>query len=225
VGLLTPHEVIEQTLHCFKKDDIPMSSCEGFIRQMIGWREFVRGIYQNYSEKQDQSNFWKHERKLKDCWYQGNTGIAPLDDVIKKTLRYGYAHHIERLMVVGSLMLLLEVHPQEAHKWFMEMFVDSSDWVMGPNVFGMALFSDGGIFATKPYFCGSNYYRKMGASKEGDWQEGVDGLYWSFIEKHKTFFLKNPRLSMMARTVEKMSPEKKQKIYAAAKVLKQRLTK
>ena len=99
------------------------------------------------------SNFWNHQRKLKASWYSGETGIEPLDDVIKKVGRYAYAHHIERLMVVGSLMLLLEVQPHEAHRWFMEMFIDSSDWVMGPNVYGMAIFSDGGIFATKPYFC------------------------------------------------------------------------
>ena len=141
VGLLTPGEIVQQTLTIAKQKKISINSVEGFIRQLIGWREFIRGIYQNYSEKQDISNFWNHRRKLKDCWYDGTTGIEPLDDVIKKVNKYGYAHHIERLMVVGSLMLLLEVHPQEAHRWFMEMFIDSSDWVMGPNVYGMALFS------------------------------------------------------------------------------------
>lgn len=223
-GLLSPREVVSEVLKFAKSEKIPMNSTEGFIRQVIGWREFIRGIYQNFSEKQDSTNFWNHQRKLTAHWYKGTTGIAPLDHVIKKTQRLGYAHHIERLMVVGSLMLLLEVHPEQAHKWFMEMFIDSSDWVMGPNVYGMAIFSDGGIFATKPYFCGSNYYKKMGGYKSGDWQDAVDGLYWGFIEKHMAFFLKNPRLSMMARTVEKMSPEKKAKIYKAAQQLKDRIT-
>lgn len=223
-GLLTPQEVVQETLKFAKKKKIPMNSLEGFIRQVIGWREFVRGIYQNFSEKQDSSNFWNHQRGLTSHWYEGNTGIPPLDRVIKKTVKLGYAHHIERLMVIGSLMLLLEVHPKEAHRWFMEMFIDSSDWVMGPNVYGMALFSDGGIFATKPYFCGSNYYKKMGGYKDGDWQDGVDGLYWGFIEKNKAFFLKNPRMSMMVRTVEKMPADKKDRIYKAAEVLKARLT-
>lgn len=223
-GLLTPDEVVDVVLKYSKEHKVPMASCEGFIRQVIGWREFIRGIYQNLSEKQDQTNFWKHKRKLNQLWYSGNTGIPPLDNVIRKTVRYGYAHHIERLMVVGSLMLLLEVEPSEAHRWFMEMFIDSSDWVMGPNVYGMAIFSDGGIFATKPYFCGSNYYRKMGTYKTGEWQDGVDGLYWSFIEKHKDFFLKNPRLSMMARTVEKMPADKKKRIFTAAEKLKNKLT-
>lgn len=224
VGLLTPEQVVANAIKVAKKKKIPMNSCEGFIRQVIGWREFIRGIYQNFSERQEQSNFFRHERKLNGLWYSGKTGIAPLDDVIQKTLKFSYAHHIERLMVVGSLMLLLEIHPKEAHRWFMEMFIDSSDWVMGPNVYGMALFSDGGIFSTKPYICGSNYYKKLGGYKNGDWQEGVDGLYWSFLEKHKQFFLKNPRLAMMARAVEKMPSEKKKRLYRQADCLRERLT-
>ena len=227
-GLLTPNEVIEQTLDFAKKHKTPLGSAEGFIRQIIGWREFIRGIYQNFSEKQESSNFWKHEKKLSPHWYTGETGIPPLDATLKKVIRYGYCHHIERLMVLGSLMLLLEIHPQEAHRWFMEMFIDSSDWVMGPNVYGMALFSDGGIFATKPYFCGSNYYMKMGPFKKDknshSWTDGVDGLYWQFIDKHKAFFLKNPRLSMMARSVEKMNIERKKLIFTEADKLRKRLT-
>jgi deoxyribodipyrimidine photolyase-related protein len=227
-GLLTPDEVVEQTLIFAKKNKTPLGSVEGFIRQIIGWREFIRGIYQNFSEKQESSNFWKHEKKLTTHWYTGETGIPPLDATLKKVIRYGYCHHIERLMVLGSLMLLLEIHPQEAHRWFMEMFVDSSDWVMGPNVYGMALFSDGGIFATKPYFCGSNYYMKMGPFKKdknsSSWSDGVDGLYWQFIEKHKSFFLKNPRLSMMARSVEKMKADRKKIIFCEADKLRKKLT-
>ncbi len=142
----------------------------------------------------------------------------------KKVDKLGYAHHIERLMIVSNLMLLLEVDPKEVHRWFMEMFIDSSDWVMGPNVYGMGQFSDGGIFATKPYICGSNYYRKMGGFKKADWCDAVDGLYWSFIEKHKDFFLKNPRLSMMARTVEKMDKKRKTDIFKAAQQLRERVT-
>ncbi len=224
VGLLTPKQVISETLKFAEKHKTPMASLEGFIRQVIGWREFVRGIYQNFSEKQDKENFWGHKRKLSEAWYTGDTGVPQIDQTIQKVLRYGYCHHIERLMVIGNLMLLLQVDPREAHRWFMEMFVDSSDWVMGPNVYGMALFSDGGVFATKPYICGSNYWRKMSKAKPGDWCDGVDGLYWGFIENNKTFFSKNPRLSMMARTIEKMDPVRKKTIYAAAKDLTNRLT-
>jgi deoxyribodipyrimidine photolyase-related protein len=223
-GLLCPDEVIARALKIGKKKKVPMNSQEGFVRQVIGWREFVRGIYQNFSEKQDTANFWKHERGLTAHWYTATTGIPPLDDVISKTLKYGYAHHIERLMIVGSLMLLLEIRPQEAHRWFMEMYSDSSDWVMGPNVYGMALFSDGGIFATKPYICGSNYYRKMGGYKEGDWSLEVDALYWSFVDKQRAFMSRNPRLSMMVKTLDKMQPAKRAELFRAAERIRSRIS-
>lgn len=223
VGLLTPGEVIKTTLNYGAKNKIPLASLEGFIRQIIGWREFIRGIYQNYSEKQDEANFWNHKKKLSTKWYKGETGVPPLDQALTRVWKRGYLHHIERLMVVGSLMLLLEVDPKEAHRWFMEMFIDSSDWVMGPNVYGMALFSDGGIFATKPYFCGSNYYRKMGGFPEGEWCDGVDGLYWGFIKKHPEFFQKNPRLSMMARSADKIPKQRWQRIQKAAGALSKQL--
>lgn len=224
VGLLTPREVVARVLKQKEADSLPLNSVEGFVRQVIGWREFIRGIYQNFSEEQETKNFWKHTRRLSPHWWRGDSGIEPLDLMIQKTLRFGYAHHIERLMVAGSLMVLLEIDPREAHRWFMEMFVDSSDWVMGPNVYGMALFSDGGIFATKPYICGSNYYKKMGGFKAGDWQEGVDGLYWSFIDRNRSFFLKNPRLSMMAKTLDKMEASKKKRLFEAARALREKLT-
>ncbi len=234
-GLLTPQQVVDQVLDAGHRLKVPLNSLEGFVRQVIGWREFIRGIYQNFSETQEKSNFWGHHRRLSSLWYPPSgesegrdsshlTGIPPLDQVLQKSWRYGYAHHIERLMVVGNLHLLLGVEPQESHRWFMEMFVDSSDWVMGPNVYGMALFSDGGIFATKPYICGSNYYRKMGNYPAGPWQDGVDGLYWSFVERHRDFFGRNPRLSMMVRSLEKITAERKQRIFSAAEELRQKLS-
>ncbi len=222
-GLLTPKEVVEETLQYSQKSNVPLASLEGFIRQVIGWREFIRGIYQNFDDIQKARNFWNHTHKLSSLWYKGNTGIPPLDETIRRVLKRGYAHHIERLMVVGSLMLLLEVDPKEAHRWFMEMFIDSSDWVMGPNVYGMALFSDGGVFATKPYICGSNYLLKMGGYPKGEWCDAVDGLYWSFIRKHESFFLKNPRLSMIARLAQKISKSRWSKIIEASEDLKARL--
>jgi deoxyribodipyrimidine photolyase-related protein len=223
-GLLTPDEVIRAALSQAKKEDIPLASLEGFIRQVIGWREFIRGIYRHHSETQDRANFWGHSKKLSPLWYKANTGVPQLDLTLKKVLQYGYCHHIERLMVLGNLMLLLEVKPVTAHNWFMEMFIDSSDWVMGPNVYGMSLFSDGGIFATKPYICGSNYWRKMSKAKEDESSLGVDGLYWGFIEKHQDFFSRNPRLSMMASTAKKMDAQKKKNLRQAADRLRERLT-
>ena len=214
LGLLTPDEIVARVLQ--HADEIPLQSLEGFIRQVIGWREFVRGIYREYSERQDASNFWSHERELTAAWYEGTTGIPPLDDAICTAQRLGWTHHIPRLMVLGNLMTLCEIRPQSAHRWFMEMFVDSSEWVMGPNVYGMALFSDGGIFATKPYICGSNYLVKMSDYGKGAWCDVVDGLYWRFIEKHRDFFQGNPRLALMPRALDRLDSERKRRIFTAA---------
>jgi deoxyribodipyrimidine photolyase-related protein len=216
-GLLTPDEVIKEVINAWEKDtDIPHASVEGFIRQVMGWREFVRGVYQNFSEEQDKRNFFNHQRKLTHHWYDGTTGLPPVDDAIKKAQKYGYCHHIERLMILSNVMLLSELHPQEVHKWFMEMFIDSADWVMGPNVYGMGQFSDGGIFATKPYISGSHYILKMSDYKKGEWSEVWDGLFWRFIGKNKVFLSKNPRLNMMVKTLEKMEGNKKKRLLSLA---------
>jgi deoxyribodipyrimidine photolyase-related protein len=215
-GLLTPREVLDETLAWANKHKTPINSLEGFVRQILGWREFIRGIYQNFSEHQEERNFFNHKRSLSKHWWNGTTGIPPLDDAIKKAWRLGYCHHIERLMILSNMMLLCEIEPREAHRWFMEMFVDSSDWVMGPNVYGMGLFSDGGIFATKPYTCGSNYWLKMSDYSPGPWVEVVDGLYWSFIHKHKDYYSKNPRMKVMVSSLEKMDSARKSKIFRLA---------
>ena len=214
MGLLTPEEVIDKVMA--RADDVALPSLEGFVRQVIGWREFVRGIYRHFSEQQESTNFWSHERELTDAWYAGTTGIPPLDDTIKTAQRLGWTHHIPRLMVLGNLMTLCEIHPAVAHRWFMEMYVDSSEWVMGPNVFGMGLFSDGGIFATKPYICGSNYLRKMSDYPKGPWCDVVDGLYWRFIDKHREFFESNPRLALMPRALDRLDDARRDHIFEAA---------
>ena len=222
LGLLTPGDVIDRVVQ--RADDMPLQSVEGFIRQVIGWREFVRGIYREFSQKQEANNFWSHERSLTDAWYGGNTGILPLDDTIKTAQRLGWTHHIPRLMVVGNLMTLCEIRPAAAHRWFMEMYVDSSEWVMGPNVYGMGLFSDGGVFATKPYICGSNYLLKMSDYGKGPWCDIVDGLYWRFIKKHRAFFAGNPRLALMPRALDRLAAQRRDKIFEAAEEFLERHT-
>src|SRR6056300_1630956 len=216
LGLITPEFVIQKVLEFHKKNKIRMNSLEGYIRQVIGWREFMRGIYQSYSQEMETRNFFKQNRKMKNSWYEGNTGLPPLDYAIKNAVNYGWSHHIERLMILSNIMNLCEIKPTIVYKWFMEMFVDSSDWVMVPNVYGMGLFSDGGIFATKPYICGSAYFMKMMDFKKGEWCNVMDGLYWRFIDKNREFFLKNPRLSMMVRIFDKMKLERKKLILSAA---------
>ncbi len=222
LGLITPKFIIKKVLDFHNKNKIRLNSLEGYIRQVIGWREFMRGIYQSYSKEMETRNFFKQNRKMKNSWYEGTTGLPPLDYAIKNAVNYGWSHHIERLMILSNIMNLCEVKPTYVYKWFMEMFVDSSDWVMVPNVYGMGLFSDGGIFATKPYICGSAYFMKMMDFKKGEWCNTMDGLYWRFINRNRAFFLKNPRLSMMVRIFDKMKPDRKKLILAEAeKFIKQ----
>ena len=216
LGLITPDIIIQKIMTYHHSKSVRLNSLEGYIRQIIGWREFMRGIYQNYSKEMESGNFFKHNRKMKDTFYDGSTGLDPLDHAIKNADKFGWSHHIERLMILSNIMNLCEVEPKSVYKWFMEMFVDSSDWVMVPNVYGMGLFSDGGIFATKPYICGSSYFMKMMDFKRGNWCNVMDGLYWRFIDRNRKFFLKNPRLSMMVRIFDKMKEDRKKLILSEA---------
>lgn len=224
IGLLTPSRVIERALEYAAAREIPLNSLEGFVRQIIGWREFIRGVWNTLPASHWDQNFWGHDRKLTERWYDGTTGVPPLDDAIRRASATGYNHHIERLMVVGNLMLLCRVAPIAAYRWFMEMYVDSADWVMAPNVYGMALYSEGGSFTTKPYICGSSYLRKMSDYRKGPWCDTVDGLYWSFVDDHRSFFASNPRSKMMLRTLERIDADRKERIFSAADDFVERVT-
>ena len=213
IGLITPADILNKIR---KLKNVPLNSYEGFIRQIIGWREFMRCLYQEEGPMMMKSNFFKHKRKLTSAWYDGTTGLVPLDYSIKSTLKHAYSHHIERLMIQVNLMNLCEIEPKNAYKWFMELYIDSSDWVMTPNVYSMGLFADGGIMATKPYICGSNYILKMMDFKKGEWCEIMDGLYWRFINKNRSFFKTNPRLNMMVSLFDKMNKQRRNLITKKA---------
>ncbi len=210
IGLLQPQQIIDKALTAAKKYNIPLNSLEGFIRQIMGWREFIRIVYEREGSKQRSTNYWRFKRKIPAGFWTGETGIVPIDITIHKILQTGYCHHIERLMVLGNFMLLCEFDPDEVHRWFMEMFIDAYDWVMVPNVYGMTQFADGGLMTTKPYISGSNYLMKMSDYEKGDWQPVWDGLFWRFMHVHRSFFLKNPRLGMLVNTFDKMPTEKQQ---------------
>ncbi|MEK7855649.1 MAG: cryptochrome/photolyase family protein [Acidobacteriota bacterium] len=218
IGLLTPKQVIDKTLAFAKKNDVPLNSLEGFVRQVIGWREFMRGVYVAIGGRQRTSNFWQHKRKLPKSFWTATTGIEPVDNVIGKVLNNAYSHHIERLMIIGNFMVLTETDPDDAYRWFMEMYIDAYDWVMVPNVYGMSLQSDGGTITTKPYISGSNYIRKMSDFPTGEWCNIWDGLYWRFIAKHEKFFLNNPRLSMMPKMLAKMDAGRQEKLMNTAEI-------
>ncbi|TVR77982.1 MAG: cryptochrome/photolyase family protein [Chitinophagaceae bacterium] len=210
-GLLTPGFVVEEALEFAEKNNIPINSLEGFIRQILGWREFIRAVYELKGNEERTRNFWGFKRKIPPSFWDGTTGIEPVDVTIKRVLDTGYCHHIERLMILGNFMLLCEFDPDEVYRWFMELFIDAYDWVMVPNIYGMSQFADGGIMSTKPYISGSNYIIKMSDYKKGGWQPVWDGLFWRFMDTHRDFFLQNPRLGMLVKTFDKMPKEKQKK--------------
>ncbi|MFT4661180.1 MAG: deoxyribodipyrimidine photolyase-related protein [Patiriisocius sp.] len=209
VGLITPKEIISASLIYAEAHNVPINSTEGFVRQIIGWREFIRGVYEFRGSEERTANYWNFDKKIPASFYDGTTGITPIDQTIQKVLKTGYCHHIERLMVLGNFMLLCEFDPDEVYRWFMELFIDAYDWVMVTNVYGMSQFADGGLMASKPYISGSNYLIKMSNYRKGDWSNVWDGLFWRFMHAHRDFFLSNPRLGMLVRMFDKM-PEKTQ---------------
>ena len=217
-GLLDPKICIEKAEKKYYESngEIPINSVEGFIRQVLGWREFIKGVYWENMPKYKNLNFWSHKGKLNSNWYEGTTGIPPLDDAINESSKFAYTHHINRLMIIANLMNLTGINPSEMYKWFMEMYIDSYDWVMVPNVYGMGSYADGGIFSTKPYICGSSYMLKMSNYKKDEWCDTVDGLYWRFVDKNIEFFKSNPRLAVMTRSLEKMDKERKKTIFKKA---------
>lgn len=207
-GLLLPSDVIERMIVYAHEMGIPFNSLEGFVRQILGWREFIRMVYEFKGREQRTRNFWGFTIKIPVPFWDGTTGIDPVDVTIRKVLKTGYCHHIERLMVLGNFMLLCEFDPDEVYHWFMELFIDAYDWVMVPNVYGMSLFADGGLMSTKPYISSSNYLMKMSNYKKGEWQIVWDGLFWRFIHNHRDFFMKNPRTAMLVKTFNKMDVKK-----------------
>ena len=209
IGLITPKEVIEKVIEFSKNYSIPLNCLEGFIRQVIGWREFIRGVYEFSGIKQRSINYWNFNRKIPTQFYSGDVDIFPVDATIDKVKKLAYCHHIERLMILGNIMVLLRFNPDKVYRWFMELFIDSYDWVMVPNIYGMSQYADGGIMSTKPYISGSNYILKMSNYKKGPWMDKWDSLYWNFIDNNRSFFLKNPRMSMMVSIYDKKNNQKK----------------
>ena len=185
IGLLNPIDVINEALKYKKK--VPLNSLEGFIRQLF-WREYQKYcyIYYNFNNK----NYFGNTKKLTKSWYDGTTGIEPIDDCIIKGFETGYLHHIERLMVMGNYMNLHGLHPDEGFKWFMEFSVDSYEWVMHQNVYDMVFFVSGGATMRRPYISSSNYVLKMSNYKKGEWSKKWDKKYHEFLKKKRKKLLK-----------------------------------
>jgi len=216
-GLLRPQEVLELSLDHGQRRNLPLPSIEGWVRQIMGWREFIHGVYEHAGVQQRTRNFWGFTHPMPSAFYNATTGIEPVDHCIRSLLNNAYNHHIERLMVLSNFMLLCEIHPDAVYRWFMEMYIDAYDWVMVPNVYGMGQFADGGMMSTKPYVSSSNYILKMSNFRaDPSWTEPWDALYWRFMSTHRDFFMRNPRSMMMIRQWERKSPEQQQNLLDKA---------
>ena len=220
--LLNPREVITAVLLAWKKYSLELSSIEGFIRQILGWREFVRGMYYLDMPKMAQDNYYAHQRSLPKWYWDGQTKMACMQDTIRQTLKYGYAHHIQRLMVTGNFALLAEILPQEVCEWYLAIYVDAIEWVELPNTAGMALFANGGRFTSKPYIASGAYIKRMSNYctscqykpdiRYGDGACPITNLYWNFLIKHRSQFEASPRTRLMTANLKRISDEDQQEI-------------
>jgi deoxyribodipyrimidine photolyase-related protein len=221
IGLLTDDEVVTTSYEYYldNKKSIPIESFEGFIRQVIGWRNYVYTLYNLEGDKMKTSNQLKHNNKLNDKFWTGETDMIPIDSIINKIVKYSYAHHIERLMYLGNFLLLCLVDPDEVYKIFMEWTIDAYDWVMVPNVYGMSQFATP-IMMTRPYFSSSNYINKMSTfkvKKNDNWSETWDALYYNFIFKHRTLLKSNYAVARQVKHWDNKSESEQNEIKKMAK--------
>ena len=227
--LLNPREVIEAVLVAWKKQNIELSTIEGFIRQILGWREFVRGMYYLDMPKMAQDNHYGHQRKLPNWYWTAQTNMSCMKDAVGQTLKYGYAHHIQRLMVTGNFALLAEILPSQVCDWYLAIYVDAIEWVELPNTVGMALFANGGRFTSKPYIASGAYVKRMsnycGSCKykpEARFGENacpMTTLYWNFLIKHRKEFESSPRTRLMTANLARISDEEQGLIKQHAQVV------
>jgi deoxyribodipyrimidine photolyase-related protein len=231
--LLDPREVIDAALEAWRNGTAPLASVEGFVRQVLGWREFVRGIYWREMPGYLERNALDARRPLPGFYWTGATDMACLRSVIGQTLEFGYAHHIQRLMVTGLFALLLGVRPQEVHAWYLAVYVDAVEWVEAPNTLGMSQYADGGLLASKPYAASGRYIQRMGnhcASCRFDPGKAVGDdacpfttLYWDFLMRHAERFASHPRAALQWRSLERLDPGQRRAIRRQAEALFTRL--
>ena len=227
IGLITPQDVLSIITQYYNKhksiakSKIDISNYEGFVRQIIGWREYQRYIYQYAGASMRGGNYFNNSRKLTPEWYNGTTDIKPVDDALKMAVNDGYIHHILRLMVVGNFMNLVGLHPDEVYKWFMEFAVDSYDWVMVGNVYSMALWADGGITMRKPYISGDGYIMKMSNYSKGDWNGKWNAVFHHFIDRNSKQLEKTYYNGLVKAWARKGKEEKEKELSIANGIIRQ----
>ena len=219
IGLLEPKQIINKVL---EKDGIKVESVEGFVRQILGWREYIRGIYWYTMPKYSKTNYFDAKNKLPKFYWTGNTEMNCIKNCIEQTIKESYAHHIQRLMITGNFALIAGIKPEEVCEWYLSVYADAYEWVELPNTHGMTLYADGGVLGSKPYAASGNYINKMSdyckdckydvKQKEGDDACPFNYLYWNFFLKNQKKLEKNPRLWTVFSNIKKMSQEKKSQI-------------
>jgi deoxyribodipyrimidine photolyase-related protein len=232
-GLLLPMECIEAAELAYHDGQAPLNAVEGFIRQILGWREYVRGIYWLQMPRYTKANFFNAKRKLPEFYWSGETEMNCLKQCVQETQQNAYAHHIQRLMVLGNFALLAGIDPRYVNEWYLLVYADAYEWVELPNVSGMTLFADGGLLASKPYAAGGSYIHKMSTycqncqynvkDKTGENACPFNYLYWDFLARNRQLLAKNPRIGMMYKTYDRMSNEKKKVIQQDSKRFLDRL--
>ena len=225
-GLLLAQEVCEAAEDAYRAHQAPINAVEGFIRQILGWREFVRGIYWLKMPGYKTENFFGNRRNLPDFYWTGETDMACLKDAIGQTLDYGYAHHIQRLMVTGNFAMLAGIDPLKVHEWYLSVYLDAFEWVELPNTLGMSQFGDGGILGSKPYAASGNYINKMSnyckncrynvKTKVDKNSCPFNSLYWHFLDRNAKLLSANPRMSMIYRNLDRMDKVQKDAIMRRA---------
>ena len=228
--LISPREVVLAAENAWKSGSAPLSSVEGFIRQILGWREYVRGIYWHFMPGYLDRNALNAGQPLPDFYWTGETDLNCLRQALRQTLDLGYSHHIQRLMVTGLFSLLLGVRPQAVHEWYLAVYVDAVEWVELPNTLGMSQFADGGVMASKPYIASGKYIDRMSnscASCRFDPAQSVGPkacpfttLYWDFLIRHEDGLSKNPRMGMQLRNLARLSPSGREQIRKQAEVFR-----
>ncbi len=224
--LLNPREVIAAAVAAYHQQQLPLASVEGFIRQILGWREFIRGVYWLDMPKMGEANHYKHTRALPSWYWTGDTHMSCMKQTISDTMQHGYAHHIQRLMVTGMFGILAELNPREVEAWYLAVYVDAVEWVELPNVAGMALYANGGHFTSKPYVASGAYIKRMSnycsnckykpELKTGETACPITMLYWNFLIKHYDTFSRNPRTALMTKNVDRFSEADKAEVHAHA---------
>ena len=225
--LISPLEVVLAAEDAFKKHDLDLASVEGFIRQILGWREFMRGVYFLDMPELKTANHYGHTNALPDWYWTGDTHMNCMKQAIGQTLKNGYSHHIQRLMITGMFGVTAQINPQAVCDWYLAVYVDAVEWVELPNVAGMALFANGGRFTSKPYVASGAYVKRMsnycsGCKYEPETRVGTKAcpmttLYWNFLDKHEETFGGNPRTALMVKNLQRMTPELRAGVRERAK--------